>query len=300
MLRGLGTWNGVLVLNYHRIGSADGTARDPDLWSAQAGELDDQVGFLAEHFDLIRPDQIQDVLTQRERAVMLTFDDGYRDNYDVALPILQKHAVPAVFFIATGLLDEPRLSWWDEIAWMTAHAPAGASGVSRVRELTSLYKSLGAADAREHLLDRIATETGSGRAPEGLGRDEWMTWPMVRSLEAAGLSVGGHSHTHPVLARLSPAEQQYEIETCARRIREELGHSMRWFSYPVGLRDSFDPHTRELVGQSGAELAFSFYGGHVRPSRFDPYDVPRTPVHRESSAQRFRAAAAAPALFARP
>jgi peptidoglycan/xylan/chitin deacetylase (PgdA/CDA1 family) len=124
-----------------------------------------------------------------------------------------------------------------------------------------------------------------------------MTWDMARELHAAGMSIGGHTVTHPVLARLPAERQREEIEGCARRLREELGVAMRWFAYPVGARDTFTPLTQRLLRDCGVELAFSYYGGFARPSRWNPLDVPR--VHVDSAlaprllAQRLRTAHAA-------
>src|SRR5262245_45583277 len=109
-------WSGVLGLNYHRIGEAGRSVYDRGLWSATADDFDAQVGWLKSHFDIIRPDDLPAALAARRgRHVLITFDDGYRDNYADAFPVLKRHGVPATFFITTGFIDDARLSWWDEI-----------------------------------------------------------------------------------------------------------------------------------------------------------------------------------------
>src|SRR5215203_1872262 len=112
-------WSGVLVLNYHRVGDSTGSVFDRGLWSSAADQFADQVRFCKSHFDVISPGDLPAVLSRkRGRYVLITFDDGYRDNYDVAFPILQSEGVKATFFVATGFIDAPRVPWWDEIAWM--------------------------------------------------------------------------------------------------------------------------------------------------------------------------------------
>ena len=112
-------WRGLVGLNYHRIGDGRGTIFDRGLYSATEQDFDAQVRWLKSNFDVIAPHEIASALrTKRGRHVIVTFDDGYVDNHQHAFPILKSHGVSGTFFIATGFIDEPRLPWWDQIAWM--------------------------------------------------------------------------------------------------------------------------------------------------------------------------------------
>jgi peptidoglycan/xylan/chitin deacetylase (PgdA/CDA1 family) len=310
----LGKWPGVLVLTYHRIGDSEGQRWDHPMWSASAEELDEQLETLALCTEVIDPCDVQAAMSAgRGRRVLITFDDGYRDNYELAFPLLRRHRLSATFFLATGFLDRPRVAWWDEIAWMVRRAgdptqraadprqrtgptlssdgtPEGASllpdGISfaiphqdtAIAALIARYKEL-PDGLGERLLEELAETVGSERCGTGEVEDLWMTWGMVRELHAAGMSIGGHTVTHPVLARLSPERQREELLACARRLSEEVGVAMRWFAYPVGTLDAFTPLTGQLLRECGVELAFSFYGGLARPApRWDPFDVPRTHI----------------------
>ena len=122
---------------------------------------------------------------------------------------------------------------------------------------------------------------------------------MAAEMRAAGMVFGGHTATHPVLARADEEVQRWEIETCAQRLREQLGIAMRYFAYPVGLRDTFDVTTRRILRAAGVEIAFSLYGGYVRGRMPDRYDVPRASVGIGTDARAFRAALTLPQLFAR-
>ncbi len=312
LLRGVGAWRGLLVLAYHRIGDGSASALDRALWSATPDELDAQLQLLQRSVDLIGPGDIRDALSSRGRHVLLTFDDGYRDNFEQALPVLSARGAPAVFFLATGFLDQPRMPWWDEVAWMVrtsdrAGLPAGivngelpfhdATREEAVAALLARYKRLPGPET-EAFLDRLADATGSGRCPASEAEGLWMTWDMARALRDAGMAFGGHTQTHPVLARLSQAEQAGEIDTCARRLREELDVGMELFSYPVGLRDSFDGVTRSLLGERGVQHAFSCYGGRPPREGWDALDIPRTTVGAGTSREEFAATVTIPRLFA--
>jgi len=311
-LSGRGT---VVVLNYHRVGDGGAEPWDRTLWSATADELDAQLRAAARSADVIGPDEILDALdTRRGRHVMFTFDDGYRDNYETAFPVLRGHGVRAAFFLTTGFLDEPRAPWWDETAWMVNHADGPVldlggmlPGPLSLRErdrpvstarLVARYKTLREADG-ERFLDRIAEAGGSGRCPPEQAAGLWMTWDMARELRSAGMSIGGHTVTHPVLARLSVERQREEIETCARRLDEEMKLKMTSFAYPVGSRDAFTDATKGILRECGVEVAFTFHGGYATPSRLDPLAVPRIHVGPGFTPRMLEAAVDLPRLFAR-
>jgi peptidoglycan/xylan/chitin deacetylase (PgdA/CDA1 family) len=306
-------WRGVLVLGYHRI-VEDGSESpfDPGVVSASRSALDAQLQLITRHFDVVSPGDLEPDRTAR-RKVILTFDDGYRDNYEIAFPLLREHGVPATFFLTTGFLDRPRVPWWDELAWMAKtsrrqrlepgswlRAPLALEGDRRaaIDELTRAFKAL-PATRTEDFLDYCAEAAGTGRCPEAAATDLWMTWRMAAELRDAGMVIGGHTVSHPVLGRADELRQRREIEECARRLREELGVPMRFFAYPVGLPGSFDATTRRILERAGVTLAFSLYGGYARPRRLDRYDVPRTSVANGSGPRPFRAALALPQLFAR-
>jgi peptidoglycan/xylan/chitin deacetylase (PgdA/CDA1 family) len=313
--RRIGLWKGILVLNYHRMGSPDGSGFARDLWSATAEDFDAHLRMLKRNFDVVSPADLLERPITRRRRILLTFDDGYRDSYEIALPILRRHGLPATFFIVPGFIDDPGVSWWDEICWMVDHAPVGilalpehglvdielTGPVSRNEAsalLAHVYKGL-AGGRTNDFLELLGDRTGAGRCPREMGADLWMSWDQVRELRDEGMTIGGHSLTHPVLARLDHHAQSQEIEGCAQRLREELGVHMEFFSYPVGLDDAYDLSTRELLEHAGVRLAFAYTGGYSDRAIADPMAVPRASVAHTMSITRFAASLTAPQLFAR-
>ncbi|HWE97970.1 MAG TPA: GNAT family N-acetyltransferase [Tepidisphaeraceae bacterium] len=298
-LRAMGAWRGLLVLAYHRIGDGSRSCFDRELWSATPDDFDSQIKLLKRHADVIAPEDLPHVAGRRRgRHVLITFDDGYRDNFETAFPILQSHGVRSLFFVTTGFLDRRGLSWWDEIAWMVRSSRRDEIPRSEwVRErivfdrpdcdraigaLLAIYKTL-PGDATDPYLRHLAQTTGSGRHC-GIEADRtWMTWDMLREMSRSGMGVGGHTVGHPILANLPPHRQREEIAGCAGRIREEMGLAMRWLSYPSGKPLTFDAHTYACLAEQGVELAFSAYGGINRNSGWDNYDVRRTGVEMNRS-----------------
>ena len=310
LLRRRPPWRGLLVLNHHRVGDGTRWSTGRDVWSATAEQLDEQLSFLARHFDLVGPQDLEAVLADRRaRAIAITFDDGYRECYDIAYPILRAHGAGALFFLTTGFLDGFRTAWWDEVTWMVARAtraelpangwlPAsvpltGPTRDASVASLMAQYKTLRGARAEE-FLDYLAEATGSGRRDPAEARDEWLTWDMVREMCGGGLAMGGHTVNHPVLARHDRATQHAEISACVERIAQETGEQPRSFSYPDGVRGTFDATTKGLLEESGVRLGFSNYGGIARAPGADPYDIPRISLGHGMTRQRFRATATLP------
>lgn len=298
-------WTGLVGLDYHRIGDGRASPYDRGLYSATAEAFDAQLSWLKQSFDVISPRDIPDALdSARGRHVVITFDDGFRDNHDVAFPILRTHGLPATFFVATGYVDAPSLPWWDEIAWMvrtsartdielpgflSAQLPFDAPDRQRaIEKLLWTYYRLPGPRTAEYL-DAIAAATGAGRHPPVGAAHPWMTWDMLREMHAAGMTIGGHTVRHEILSRMAPEEQWAEISGCARRIEEELGTPMRTFSYPAGQRDSFDAATRECLRRAGVVTAFTYFGGYTAPGDWDPYALARCAPEQQHTLEEFRA-----------
>jgi peptidoglycan/xylan/chitin deacetylase (PgdA/CDA1 family) len=303
---------GLLALNYHRIATALPEYCDPDLLSASADAFEAQVKFLRQHAELIVPAEIEDARRdRRNRHVLITFDDGYRDNYDNAFRILKAQGARATFFIASDYIDHPRLPWWDAITALVGStvverielpefglAPLSLAGPERaaaVRQLLSLYKALPLARAKA-LLATLQQLPGAD-LPDA--RSQWMDWVLLRAMHVAGMAIGGHTMHHPVLARLSRAEQQAEIDGCAARLRSELGIDMHCFAYPVGKRDSFNADSRDALRAAGVRYAFSYYGGFHGLRTDDDLDIRREPIEPHVSPELFSAICTLPQIFCR-
>lgn len=314
-LRSLGRWAGVMGLNYHRIGQGHDGPFDRSLWSASPEAFDEHLMFLKRHTDVISVADLSTAIARkRGRYTLITFDDGYRDNYLVAFPILKRHGLTATFFVSTGFLDVPRLPWWDEIAWMVRTSPRRRIELEpylsapivfdepdregAVRALLRAFKTM-SSSATDAYLDAIASATESGRYRPTDVSALWMTWEMVREMRAHGMAIGGHTTDHVVLARLPEAEQRAQITGCAQRLQAELGEPMRWFSYPVGGIHAFNEATRRCLVECQVEYAFSYYGGVRTFADWDSYDVRRLAIEPEIGSDLFRATVLLPQVFAR-
>lgn len=314
LMRRAKSWRGLLVLNYHRLGRRGDRIYDRGVWSSTPEHFAQQVDFLKRQGDLIDPaDLTPDLISPaaRTRTILLTFDDGYRDNYDLAFPILQAAGAKAVFFIVTGPIDEPRPLWWDEIAWLVRNSTERVLHYAdqhwklsdeshrehAIEQLLRHYKKLPTAET-ETFINELARAARAERMPTEMARDLWLTWDEVREMADAGMTIGGHTVSHPLLSRSEPQRIDHEVLECERRIREELGRPMEWFSYPVGGQSAFNGTVKRILEQRGVQWACSQYGGFQRPGELDPYNIRRVPVERWMSGSQFSTLVAAPGVFA--
>jgi peptidoglycan/xylan/chitin deacetylase (PgdA/CDA1 family) len=313
-LRASRVWQGVLILNYHRIGDPCRSLLDRNLWSATAEDFDYQVSLAAKNFDIIGLSDLEQVLNgPRGRYVMFTFDDGYRDNYSLGYQILRAHGATATFFLTTGFLDAPQVPWWDEIAWMVRTSPLQSLDVNRwtstpvpfdephretaIRRLLNVFKGLPGESTADYL-EFLSTALQSGRCPASISDDLWMTWEMVREMQRGGMTFGGHTVTHPILANLSSAQQDWEVAECQRRLTAELSAPAYAFSFPVGGPSSYNAFTRTALKQHGFRLGFTYYGTYCRHGHRDLHAISRTAIETDIDKPQFRAVVTLPQLFA--
>ncbi len=305
------------MLAYHRIGDAGSQPFDDELFSATVDDFRAQLLHLRRHVDLLSASTLLEAtrhgrLQLARPSALITFDDGYRDNCDVAMPILRELGIPAVFFVAAGYIDTPRLTWWDRVAYIVKHTDKPTLTLSYPEPLTvdvrngsrklathailRSYKRAPDIDEARffQMLEDEAAVTAEGKAP---GSDLFMTWDHVRTLASAGMEIGAHTYNHPVLSRVPPDTQRHELRHAKQRIEAETGTAVRLMAYPVGGRAAFTTATQQLAADAGYRAAFSYYGGVNRPGHSALFDLRREAVDRTDSLPLFRYRMAAANLW---
>jgi peptidoglycan/xylan/chitin deacetylase (PgdA/CDA1 family) len=220
------------------------------------------------------------------RAACITFDDGYADNLTLATPILQQLGLHATFFIATAYLNGGRM-FNDTVIEAIRYANADhidlralnlgehdiatptakATAIGHILPLVK-YQPLA---QREDIVNELAHQITRAHLPDNL----MMTTTQVKSLHAAGMEIGGHTHRHPILAQLDNAAARTEISTGIAYLAQLLGKSVRVFAYPNGIptTDYLSEHAR-LVESLGLEGAVSTQRG-VSTRSSDLYQLRR-------------------------
>ena len=196
--------------------------------------------------------------------MVITFDDGYRDNLLVAKPLLEQHGLPATVFVTTGYVGPGRDFWWDELETFCASA-----GVAS-RELWEELKPL-AHEERTEQLDALWASIDVPRPEPSLPLSQA---ELERLADGGLVALGAHTVTHPHLSSLPVSAQRHEIEASKAYLSEIAGHSVRDFSYPHG---DFSQDTLALVRSAGLETACTTHSMPVtrKTSRFE---LPRIQV----------------------
>lgn len=249
-------------------------------------------------FNVLPLDEAAKRLTQGTlppRALALTFDDGYADNFTVAAPVLKKHGLPCTFFVATGFLDGGRM-WNDTLIEAVRRCGTATLDVSSilpglgVQELSHAASRRAAVDRliaackylappeRQALVDRIAERAGCQ-----LPADLMMTSAQVRQLGQLGMQIGAHTVTHPILAKLPKAEALAEMLQSKRTLEDIISSPVTLFAYPNGKPGTdYGPESVELAREAGFAAAVSTqHGVSTRATdlfqlrRFTPWDQRR-------------------------
>lgn len=291
---------GPAILLYHRI-AADG--HDPFGLCVSPAHFAAQLDLLAADYQPVRLEELVARVRAGEatrREVAITFDDGYRDNLEVALPMLQRRGIPATFFIASGHVASGRAFWWDrlESAWLRNRrlrprivVPMGertevldsegdwdgASSVPggmtpRQHAFHRLHEGLIAlpARARDAALAALvdASPEGGGAAPSPRA----MTANEVQAIAAdPRMEIGAHSVNHPMLTTLGVEERRAEIRQSLADLEAMVGRPIRAFAYPYGY---FDEATVAEARRQGVEYACTCVPRRVRRTD-DPLRLPR-------------------------
>ena len=282
---GLVTRGRLTILIFHRVPALPDPLF-PELWPAALFE--DRMRWLASAFTVLPLDEA--VLRLRQgrlppRAAAITFDDGYRDNAEVAAPILARLGLAATFFVADGYLDGGRM-FNDTVYEALRRLPAGEfelplPGSPRV-SIDSMVSRRAAADSllpelkylplaeREFACGQLAALAGSP-----LPTDLMMSSSQVAGLIGQGMAVGGHTVNHPILASIDAAAAEREIHANKTRLEATTGRRLSLFAYPNGGpgRDYTRAHV-QMVKDAGYEAAVSTSHGAATAAT-DPYQLPR-------------------------
>jgi peptidoglycan/xylan/chitin deacetylase (PgdA/CDA1 family) len=282
------------VLIFHRV-LAEADPLQPSEPTAQ--EFEDQMRWVATWFNVLRLSEAVDRLARGalpDRALAITFDDGYADNLRVAYPILRRLGLTATFFIATEFLNGGRM--WNDTVIETIRAIQGPQldlrlfglGVHSVASTLEKRKAVGALlQAMKYLpnAERAATvERLADLAPVPLPNDLMMSPADVRELHGHGMAIGAHTASHPILRSLSPDAARDEIAEGKSQLERLLGGSVDLFAYPNGKPgiDYSSEHVA-MVKALGFRAAVSTAWGAARCGgdlfqipRFTPWDRDRT------------------------
>lgn len=302
--------NRLTVLAYHRID--DPTAPEFDTFkpnvSATPAGFAAQMDYLAQRFNVVSNAQVVAWLKGEQSLprypALITFDDGYTDNFRYAQPVLQAHQLPAIIFLATDYIGQRRPFFWDLIAYCFFHTNRDHADLPLVG-----WRQWHDAASRTVVMDNWLA--GLKKLPDD---DKWaavhqlpqrldvavpddafagmcMTWDQVRTMVANGIEMGAHTQSHPILTRVPLERARAEVAGSKARIEAEINQPVTSFAYPNGLPSDFNPALQAMLPDLGLSAAFTLESGPTRLStaRRSPMTIRRVFVGNRDTLPRFAA-----------
>ncbi|QJX47655.1 polysaccharide deacetylase family protein [Hymenobacter taeanensis] len=309
------------VLMYHRIGYSESDAWqltvNPDFFEQHLQTLKNNYKVLSLD-TLIKKHKYN---TLPHRSIAITFDDGYIDNYTIALPLLSKYNLPATFFIPTGSINDQKEFWWDELEYIFLNKPQlpqfftaltisssqsfdlenetflsteikqrhhvwngnQPPATRRAALYIMVWKALKEMSHadRENALARIKQWAGLQQPNY---RSEYTTGDTRLMLQAADtglITIGGHTVTHPALSGLSLEEQYAEIALGKSALEQVLSRPVQHFAYPYG---DTSPATQAIVSKIGFTSALTTHPSTITASS-NPFALSRFQVNNWNASE---------------
>ena len=298
--------NRVVVLMYHRVLKSDEMSRS---FSNNGIIVHDNtfkkhIEYLTKHFNII---SLQDLIKHldtgtpfKDCTCLITFDDGWIDNYTNAFPVLKKYSAPALIFLPIDFIGSGNLFWQEKLAYYLHSIAANvADGKNILREkgvidsidlpalqiskqVTSYIASLKKLDNRE--IDNVlgfylayAQDNHALQSDNGI--DSYMNWEQVSTMHSRGISFGSHAVSHRLLSKFSDMEIEHEVSHSKKTISSRLADKVDSIAYPNG---DFNNNVINKVKKSGYKIAFSTNSGYFSVDD-DPYQVRRINIHQNAA-----------------
>lgn len=296
------------ILAYHRIVTDDefqSSSRKIAV-SASISEFERQMCFVKQHFSIITLEKLEQWLQGKadlpERALLVTFDDGYQDLFSLVMPVLERLKIPATVFLASDFMGSNQMFQWDKVGYYFEHTAltsatlpllgecAWASDVER----NSILKQWLTASKKQTDSDKhVATEALGKALQVNLPAEEqgldFLTWNQVRLLMTKGFSFGSHTCQHPILSKIPYDQLLEELIESKQKIELETSKEVLSFAYPNGLADDFNAQVIKALAKVGYLCAFTLLPGPVysTEAKKQPFEIQRVTITDKDYYRRF-------------
>jgi peptidoglycan/xylan/chitin deacetylase (PgdA/CDA1 family) len=265
----------ILILAYHAISDFPNYL---DMFMG-VSKFSSQIRYLKTHYQVIGIDEAVNLIASQtlfhEDKIVITFDDGYQDNFENGYPLLREHGLPAAIFLATQSLDSGLPTFVFSVALILEHTSRDVLDLReyglkqyRLDDRRSKEETLFAIDDYcRKLKDSEKTEfchvlvekLGPFSAGMNILEGRMLPWNKVKEMSDNGITFGAHTATHPFLSNLTAEEMEKEIAHSKRTIEEMIGKPVLFFAYPYGGRESINTAAVKVVKESGFKAAFVLF-----------------------------------------
>ncbi|MBP1734589.1 MAG: polysaccharide deacetylase domain protein [Deltaproteobacteria bacterium] len=271
-----------IILTYHRFvdNRSMYLSKGPAMHH-EIREFEKELMYLKQHYHIVSIDEavsrIKRGLGFSRPSVVLTFDDGYLDNYTLAYPVLKRYGMPAAIYLTTGLIGTSERTWPDQIELALLETrqdrfnhpdlfDGKPMAISSKTEKEKVCLDVGQAlkalpdEQRRHIVKELVDSLGVNGSTERAPR-VMLNWEEVREMAQDGITFGSHSFTHPILSRMPVEKAKEEIFKSKKILEEHLGVEVKHFAFPNGGKNDFSEELREYCREIGFESIASLIPG---------------------------------------
>jgi|GEM_PF-604606 len=260
-----------------------------------------QMKCLSRGYNAIPMEQLATILRNGKKlpsnTIVITFDDGYQDNFSNAYPVLKKYKLPAIIFAASDFIATTKIIWWDKLIEIMKVINGREGDINEIlddsfpielknsftkfnqlsteqkqdeiEKITRFLKQLDP-QQRDLILDNLAKQL-QWCEKKSFADHSLLSWEQAIEMSRNNITFGGHTKTHPLLTRVDDKVAQYEVQYSKQVLEQQIGKPVSIFAYPSG---DFDERIKKLVEQAGFSAACSTKQGKV-DSRSDIYALNR-------------------------
>lgn len=295
---------GLLVLTYHRVSNE---ADNDDPLKVSKGCFDKQIKYLKNNYTIVSGSDLYEAIESGnqlpDNACLITFDDGWRDNYTRAFPILKKHAVPALIFISTNFISSNKIFWHEKIQYILRVAPIickentlefmvdkwpdeiiaqiyriiSRSNKKRSHGINVLISELKMFDPVQisNLIVELEKNISSPIEEDRL----MLTWEEILEMSENNIEFGSHTQNHVILTQVKKEEVYKELEGSRNILEKKIGKRVSFLSYPNG---NYDDYVLDVTRLTGYLSAFTCVSG-INESLNEVYEIKRKHIRENFS-----------------
>jgi peptidoglycan/xylan/chitin deacetylase (PgdA/CDA1 family) len=280
----------IAIVQYHRI---DEVTNFPfSLTPVTPKAFEREMRYLRRRYHIISLDELSlaldDINTLSPNTAVVTVDDGYRDVYVHAYPVLKKYSVPATVFLTTGHIGTRNLFWWDKIGYVIWHTKLKNievdgldvfqlnSANERQRVTSTVIRSFKqmSTEKRNESIEKLVQQSGVDIPPD-IGKELILSWDEIREMNKNGVSFGAHTINHPILTKVPLEGAKREILGSKQHIEKELNQAVTTFCYPNGEPGDYNNEIEEILKSNGFRCAVTSVPEAFVSPRTQRYELPR-------------------------
>lgn len=310
--------NKLIVLAYHRIMEFDENFPfDIELISARPQQFEKQIKHISKYYSPITIEELCECHRTKskipDRSVLITFDDGFYDNYEYAFPVLKKYNVPATIFVSTDYIDSNTTFWFDKLAYLVLNKDLVISESNLLYDIVKNKTHNSRRCILEQCLELIKQVPDSTRinslndlyesnqdALNDMPYKEYsstLSSENILEMNNSVISFGSHTKSHPILTQLNESEKLKEMTGSKNTLEQLLKTRIDTIAYPVGTESAYNKSVINNSIKAGYELGFTYVHGVNNWPLDQSFTIKRLHVEQYTSSQFFKCMLSMPQLF---